>query len=152
MYCDLPMIIALWGWFCRVVLPVTCCEHGPPSIALNFIFMWIKQRKKSISERAIIGFDHGLPCRVKNMALGPQIRQKPRPSASLFVYWVPRAMFSHGMGDHDQILQYSRCGIQISAKADYCSLAFQTEGVLFSLRLSVCLTVRPPANFNLSTR
>ena len=40
-----------------------------------------------------VGFDHGLPCRVKNMALGPQLRQKPRPSASVFVYWVPRAMF-----------------------------------------------------------
>ena len=26
-------IIALWGWFSRDVLPVTCCEHGPPSIA-----------------------------------------------------------------------------------------------------------------------
>ena len=50
-------------------------------------------KKKSISERAIIGFDHGLPCRLKNMALGPQLRQKPRPSASVFVYWVPRAMF-----------------------------------------------------------
>ena len=50
-------------------------------------------KKKSISECAIIGFDHGLPCRVKNMALGPQLRQKPRPSASVFVYWVPRAMF-----------------------------------------------------------
>ena len=43
-------------------------------------------KKKSISERAIIGFDHGLTCRVKNMALGPQLRQKPRPSASVFVY------------------------------------------------------------------
>ena len=55
-------------------------------------------KKKSISERAIIGFDHGLPCRVKNMDLGPQLRQKPRPSASVFVYWVPRAMFftQHG--------------------------------------------------------
>ena len=50
-------------------------------------------KKKSINERAIIGFDHGLPCRVKNMALGTQLRQKPRPSASVFVYWVPRAMF-----------------------------------------------------------
>ena len=60
--------------------------------------------------------------------------------------------FSQGMGDHDQILQYSRCGIQISAKADYCPLAFQPEGVLFCLRLSVCLTVRPPAKFTLSTR
>ena len=28
----LLIIIALWGWFCRDVLPVTCCEHGPPSI------------------------------------------------------------------------------------------------------------------------
>ena len=26
-------IIALWGWFSCDVLPVTCCEHGPPSIA-----------------------------------------------------------------------------------------------------------------------
>ena len=26
-------IIALWGWFSHDVLPVTCCEHGPPSIA-----------------------------------------------------------------------------------------------------------------------
>ena len=55
--------------------------------------MWIKHGKKSISKRAKIGFDHGLPCRVKNMALRPQLRQKPRPSASVFVYWVPRAMF-----------------------------------------------------------
>ena len=31
-------------------------------------------KKKSISERAIIGFDHGL-------------------QAEVFVYWVPRAMF-----------------------------------------------------------
>ena len=55
--------------------------------------MWIKHRTKSSGERAIIGFDHGLPCRVKNMALGPQWRQKPRPSASVFVYRVPQAMF-----------------------------------------------------------
>ena len=46
--------------------------------------LWIqvsvnKMKTKSISERAIIGFDHGLPCRVNNMALGPQLRQKPRP-------------------------------------------------------------------------
>ena len=27
------------------------------------------------------------------MALGPQLRQKPRPSASVFVYWVPWAIF-----------------------------------------------------------
>ena len=26
-------IIALWGWFNRDVLPVMCCEHGPPGIA-----------------------------------------------------------------------------------------------------------------------
>ena len=53
----------------------------------------MKYGKKSIRERAIIGFDHGLPCRLENMALGPQLGQKPRPSASVFVYWVPRAMF-----------------------------------------------------------
>ena len=38
---------------------------------------------------AIIGFNHGLPCYVKNMALGPQLRQKPRPTASVFVYLSP---------------------------------------------------------------
>ena len=27
------IIIALWGWFSRDVLPMTCWEHGPPSIA-----------------------------------------------------------------------------------------------------------------------
>ena len=27
------IILALWGWFRHDVLPVTCCEHGPPSIA-----------------------------------------------------------------------------------------------------------------------
>ena len=28
---------ALWGWFCHDVLPVTWCEHGPPSIVtVNF--------------------------------------------------------------------------------------------------------------------
>ena len=38
---------------------------------------------------AIIGFNHGLSCYVKNMALGPQLRQKPRPTASVFVYLSP---------------------------------------------------------------
>ena len=37
----------------------------------------------------IIGFNHGLPCYVKNVALGPQSRQKPRPAASVFVYLSP---------------------------------------------------------------
>ena len=55
-------------------------------------------KKKSISERAIIGFDHGLPCRVKNIALGPQLRQK------LYTESLGPC-FSHGMGDHDQIQQ-----------------------------------------------
>ena len=43
-----------------------------------------------LCERAIIGFDHGLLCHVKNMALGPTESLGP---------W-----FSHGMGDRDQIL------------------------------------------------
>ena len=30
---SISSIIALWGWFSRDVLPVTSCEHGPPSIA-----------------------------------------------------------------------------------------------------------------------
>ena len=38
---------------------------------------------------AIIGFNHGLPWYVKNMALGPQSLQKPRPTASVFVYLSP---------------------------------------------------------------
>ena len=38
---------------------------------------------------AIIGFNHGLSCYVKNLALGPQSRQKPRPTASVFVYLSP---------------------------------------------------------------
>ena len=37
----------------------------------------------------MLGFNHGLPCYVKNMALGPQSRQKPRPTASVFVYLSP---------------------------------------------------------------
>ena len=40
-----------------------------------------------------MGFNHGLLCYVKNMALGPQLRQKPRPTDSVFVYLSPRAMF-----------------------------------------------------------
>ena len=43
-------------------------------------------RKKG---HAIIGFNHGLQCYVKNMALGPQSRQKPRPMALFFVYLSP---------------------------------------------------------------
>ena len=30
---DMSGIIALWAWFSHDVLPVTCYEHGPPSIA-----------------------------------------------------------------------------------------------------------------------
>ena len=42
-----------------------------------------------VIKHAIIGFNHGLPCYFKNMALGPQSRQKPRPTASVFVYLSP---------------------------------------------------------------
>ena len=38
---------------------------------------------------AIIGFNDGLPWYVKNLALGPQSRQQPRPTASVFVYLSP---------------------------------------------------------------
>ena len=30
------VLVVLWGWFSCDVLPVTCCEHGPPSIATFF--------------------------------------------------------------------------------------------------------------------
>ena len=44
----------------------------------------------------IVGFDHGLPCRVKNMARGTH---------KVFVVTEARGpCFSHGMGDHDQML------------------------------------------------
>ena len=75
-------------------------------------------KKKLISERAIIGFDHGLPCHVKNMALGPQLCQKPRPSASVFVYWVPRAMFftRHGRPWSNPTTQHNNCNDNISVR------------------------------------
>ena len=42
------------------------------------------------SGHALIGFIfNGLPCYVKNMVLGAQSRQKPRPTASVFVYLSP---------------------------------------------------------------
>ena len=44
---------------------------------------------------AIIGFNHGWPYYVKNMALGPQSRQKPRPTASVFVYLSPEGHVFH---------------------------------------------------------
>ena len=40
-------------------------------------------------EHAMAGFNHGWPCYVKNMSLGPQWQQKPRPMASAFVYLSP---------------------------------------------------------------
>ena len=75
-------------------------------------------KKKIISECAIIGFDHGLPCRVKNMALWPQLRLKPRPSASVFVYWVPRAMFftRHGRPWSNPTTQHNNCNDNISVR------------------------------------
>ena len=48
--------------------------------ALKFKFLWTKWKKKSISERAIIGFDHGLPCRMKNMAWETMIKSYDRHS------------------------------------------------------------------------
>ena len=63
--------------------------------------------KKSISERAIIGFDHGLPCRVENMASGlsnnKNLGLRPRFLSTESL----GPCFSHGTGDHDQILQQS---------------------------------------------
>ena len=59
-----------------------------PNSNISYVFMekYGLNRKRG---HAIIGFNHGLPCYVKNMALGPQSRQKPRPTASVFVYLSP---------------------------------------------------------------
>ena len=59
-----------------------------PNSNISYVFM----EKDDLNRKrghAIIGFNHGLPCYVKNMALGAQSRQKPRPTASVFVYLSP---------------------------------------------------------------
>ena len=55
---------------------------------ISYVFMGkdYLNRKRG---HAIIGFNHGLSCYVKNLALRPQSRQKPRPTASVFVYLSP---------------------------------------------------------------
>ena len=63
----------VWDW------PLHCNSR------IFYIFMW-KEGLNHERGHAIIGFNHGLPCYVKNMALGPQSQQKPRPTASVFVY------------------------------------------------------------------
>ena len=57
-----------------------------------------------------VGFDHGLPCRVKKTWPVGLSRQKPRPKAEVFVVTEARGLcFSHGMGERDQILlKYGR--------------------------------------------
>ena len=55
-----------------------------------------KRRQISTSECAIIGFDHGVPCRVKTMSLGPQWRKKPRPSAPFLSLLRPMFFIRHG--------------------------------------------------------
>ena len=64
------------------------CWPLHPNSNISYIFM----EKNCLNRKrghAIIGFNHGLPCYVKNMALGPQLRQKPRPTASFLVYLSP---------------------------------------------------------------
>ena len=100
-------IVALWCWFhdnylfvflgfqSKTIVRFPWQPWSEPNIAhfkaLKFMFMWIKHRTKWISERAKIGFDHGLPCRVKNMTLWASVTTKS--SASVFLYWVHRAKF-----------------------------------------------------------
>ena len=51
-----------------------------------------------------IGFDHGLPCRVNNMARGTR-KTKTEAGARVFVVSEARGpCFSHSMSDHDRIL------------------------------------------------
>ena len=59
------------------------------TVILTFpTFLWEKNGLNRKRGHAIIGFNHGLPCYVKNMALGPQFLST----------WVPGAMFltKHG--------------------------------------------------------
>ena len=39
-------IIAIWGWFSHDVLPVTCCEHGPPGIATVHFYASAFRRRR----------------------------------------------------------------------------------------------------------
>ena len=72
---------------------------------LKFIFMWIKPRKKSISELAIIGFYHGLPCRVKTSQIAciggpPKTRQFFRshpPAHSQRIRWWDAGKMAIGL-------------------------------------------------------
>ena len=59
----------------------------------------------------------------------------PRPSASVFVYWVPRAMFffSHGIWDHDQITAKHSPSHRVRIKWD----------ILFCLRALVLVMLIP---------
>ena len=55
---------------------------------VNMVFKMVHFHKSSRpqwvkGDHAMIGFDHGLPCYIKNTTLGPQI----------FVYLSPRVMF-----------------------------------------------------------
>ena len=55
---------------------------------ISYILMG-KEDLNNKRRHTIIGFNHGMPWYVKNMALGPQSRQKPWPTASVFVYLSP---------------------------------------------------------------
>ena len=59
---------------------------------ISHIFMG-KDSLNGKGGNAIIGFKHGLPGYVKNMALGPQSQQKSQPTASVLSTWVPRTVF-----------------------------------------------------------
>ena len=56
------------------------------------------------TESCVVGFDHGLPCRVKNMARGTQKTKTEAEGRGFFVTEARGPCFSHCMGDHDQIL------------------------------------------------
>ena len=58
-----------------------------------FYIKYMSDKSNTVPVCITVGFDHGLPCRVKNMARGTQAEGR-----GFCRYWGPRAMFStrHG--------------------------------------------------------
>ena len=80
------------------------------SLRPNSNISYISMEKYGLNHKrghALIGFDNGLPCYVKNMALGSQSRQKPRPTASVVVYLIPSGHVFH-IAWHAMIKTYNQ--------------------------------------------
>ena len=71
-------------------MPSNLVWNWPLHLNSNISYVFMEKDALNCKRgHAIIGFNHALPCYVENMALGPQSRQKPAPTASVFVYLSP---------------------------------------------------------------